>query len=275
MRQFSLRNSLGATISLQDRHGYAFFDEEGLGFDLETSFQRIEAQFRLIEEGLAQPQISGNLVISGLDAFAKYTAFLSFIRHTPLTLIYTSDQTIYLEGLITSLEKGDMINRRTLVCPLTFTGTSYWFDEVLVKEAAGEMPESTKMYSYTYPYEYASGEIGEIDIPSIALSSYFKLTIFGPTTNPKWQLYSGGTLVNSGKVTATIPSGDKLVVNTDPLEMEIAEYTTAGVLVTDRYPDSDFTTTRIFAIPPGDSTMIVSDDSVSAPVSWIEVKKRV
>ena len=275
MRKFSIRNSKGQTLSLQDKSGYAFFDEEGLGFDVEASFQRIGDQFRVIEEGFAQPRVSGNLVISGTDAFAKYTTFVAFCRYTPLTLIYVSDTTTYLEGFISSLQKGDMINRRTLVCPMVFTGTSYWYDDVIEEETGGELPASTKMYPYTYAYQYASGESGTVVINNGDLSSYFKLTIFGPTTYPTWQLYSGETLISSGRVLATIPDGDKLIVNSDPLEMEIAEYTNGNEYVSDRYPDSDFTTERIFVIPAGTSKMVISDSSVTAPTAWIEVKKRV
>jgi len=275
MRQFKIRNSLGQEIGLQDKQGYAFFDEEGLGFDIDASFQRIGDQFRLIEKGISQPQVSGNLVINGYDAYAKYTAFVAFCSYTPLVLIYEADQTLYLEGMVISLQKGDMINRRTLVCPMVFVGTSYWYDDVLAEEAAGSLPDSTKMYTYTYPYQYASGENGTVELVNGALNSYFKITIFGPATNPKWQLYSGGVLTNSGKILATIPEGNKLIVNSDPLEMEITEYTNSGTFVVDRYPDSDFTTERIFSIPPGTCKMLFSDDSVTAPVAWIEVKKRV
>lgn len=101
------------------------------------------------------------------------------------------------------------------------------------------------------------------------------MQIMGAALNPEWRLIVGGQIAASGKINADIIRGHKLVINTDPVNMEIAEYTVEEVFVTDRYKDSDFNTARIFQLPAGKSTLVVLSDSTNIPSVFIEVKHHV
>ena len=80
---------------------------------------------------------------------------------------------------------------------------------------------------------------------------------------------------NYGKINADISSTHKLVVNTDPSEMEIGEYTKTNTFVKSLYGRSDFSTERIFALPAGQCTFAVLAEGTSRPNVFVEVKKHV
>lgn len=133
----------------------------------------------------------------------------------------------------------------------------------------------TDKEGYTYPYRYASSVPGTVDIVNGNLESYFKITIFGPVTNPVWSLYKSGVRLETGRMNLTVPSGNKLVVDSNPATMEIAEYTAAGQFIANRYGDSDFTTARLFMLPAGNCSVVFTQDGVGTVNAFVEVKKRV
>ena len=62
--------------------------------------------------------------------------------------------------------------------------------------------------------------------------------------------------------------------NTSTSSMEISEYDGDGNFYRDLYGYSDFETKRLFALPPGESTLIVADDN-GTPNATLEVYRRV
>lgn len=131
-----------------------------------------------------------------------------------------------------------------------------------------------KVYPYQYSYRYGDTAQNVFDI-SCDLPSYFKLTIFGEATNPSWRVVQNGSIVKSGKLNATIGSSQKLVINTDPKNTEIALYTLSNTRINNLYGYSDFATERIFALPQGESQLQVLTEDEQSPKVMIEVLKHV
>ena len=160
-----------------------------------------------------------------------------------------------------------------LVCPVTFTGLSYWYEKS--EYQTGQRSEAGgKTYRYSYRYNYGSGP-SSIFTFDLSLPSYFKMEIMGECKNPVWRVIQNGETVLSGKINADISSTHKLVVNTDPSEMEIGEYTKTNTFVKSLYGRSDFSTERIFALPAGQCTFAVLAEGTSRPNVFVEVKKHV
>ena len=86
--------------------------------------------------------------------------------------------------------------------------------------------------------------------------------------NPVWTLYTGSGRHSSGRLNGSVLAGRQLIVDGDPLHMELAEYTADGVLAADRYQDSDFSTERFL-------TLVLSHDGLSVPQGFVEVTVRV
>lgn len=130
-------------------------------------------------------------------------------------------------------------------------------------------------YGYQYSYTYSSSETGTIAVDGIVVPSYCRVHIFGPCTNPVWSLYQNDALVAKGKCNVTIPAGYKLVIDSDPASMELAEYTSGNVFASDEYQNSDFSTARFITLPSGDSKFYFSQDDEAILSAYVEVKKRV
>ena len=124
-------------------------------------------------------------------------------------------------------------------------------------------------YHYTYNAEFS----GTMTFDTGPIDSYFRLSIFGPCVNPYYTLYVDNQPTKSGKFNLTLYANQKLVVDTHPATIEISKYNSAtDEFLADCYGTSDFTTERIFTIPPGNSYITIGAQDGS-PSAWIEVKK--
>jgi len=222
-------------------------------------------------------------------------------RYNPTREIYTyggddggeRTVTFILPSTITSLEEANAwLNSLAtpLICtfyrPLTYqltpTQLSNLIGQNTIKADAGEVTVTYrtdartefKVYPYQYSYKYGDTAQNVFDI-DCDLPSYFKLTIFGERTNPSWRVVQNGNIVKSGKLNATIGSSQKLVINTDPKQTEIALYTLSNTRINNLYGYSDFATERIFALPQGECQVQVLTEDEQPPKVMIEVLKHV
>lgn len=268
VRQFKLVNAVGAEWDLMRKDAY-FNSPSGLGMAKTFTTARTGYEFLILQELLSQKSVSGEMVFR---QYSTYEEFVSFITQTPLMLHYMPITKWYrIRCDVQSLSKTEK-SGPNLICPITFLCFGTWHEGVVVTQAEG--PEvGQKKYTYSYPYTYAETSAGSALIQNGDLESPCKLHIFGPVTNPSWALYKAGEKVMEGKVNATIPDGNKLVVDADPATMEIAEYTRNNVFVEDLYQDSDFSTARFVYAPPGTSTITFTHEGTADINAYVEVEK--
>ena len=190
---------------------------------------------------------------------ADYDAFLS-ANPAEITLVLQTPLTYTL----TPVQLSNLIGSNTIQADVGAVTVTYRTD------ARTEY----KVYPYQYSYKYGDTAQNVFDI-SCDLPSYFKLTIFGERTNPSWRVVQNGNIVKSGKLNATIGSSQKLVINTDPKNTEIALYTLSNTRINNLYGYSDFATERIFALPQGECQVQVLTEDEQPPKVMIEVLKHV
>ena len=96
----------------------------------------------------------------------------------------------------------------------------------------------------------------------------------GPITNPAWYVSVNNDVVASGAVTAEIPNGDKLVVNSKDGYLEVAEYTvSSNEFVRNLYQFTDFDRETFVLFPPGNSTLFVSAESETKIEAWVQIEE--
>lgn len=150
--------------------------------------------------------------------------------------------------------------------------TESWNDHTYNKDGTEKSGSPVTNIAYWY-YRYNEEFSGTMSFSMGVVESYFKLTIFGACVNPEYKLYVNGLPSKSGKFNLTLSANQKLVIDTHPASLEASIYNISNnEFVRDAYGDSDFTTERIFAIPPGDSFIVISGQD-SSPSAWIEVRK--
>lgn len=309
VRQFGIKNADSGDNEMYDLMdlNHMFMSPEGLGFGTEVETMRIGQTFIVTDEKPEQMSPSGDMWFS---TYEEYDKFAKFVNIGGCVLCYKPSDSIpwrYLE-VVVDMEKSE-IDHETgyLVCATTFKGTSRWYEAMNLSDTEGEISADAKIYKdqtettsseheqegrYYYIYElndsateqfskehegkyyyrYSAEYSGTISFDNGSSGSYFRLTIYGPCTNPRWLLYKNGEVIKTGKVTAEITQTQKFVVDTHPATMEISRYSNSGTFLEDLYGSSDFTTERIFEIPRGNSYMTIMGED-NAPRAWIEVKK--
>ena len=270
MRKFKLINKHGREYDMHRLSAF-FNSPDGLGWGVQSAKTKIGHAYIVTKTEEAEHAPSGDMVF---DGYEEYQNFLLFCQIGGLVLGYKPLNKWYFLDVDINIQKSEIDqSSQRLICPITFTGLSYWYEKS--EYQTGQRSEAGgKVYRYSYRYNYGSGP-SSIFTFDLSLPSYFKMEIMGECKNPVWRVIQNGETVLSGKINADISSTHKLVVNTDPSEMEIGEYTKTNTFVKSLYGRSDFSTERIFALPAGQCTFAVLAEGTSRPNVFVEVKKHV
>jgi len=272
IRKFKMINSLGNEWNLMRKDSF-LYSPEGLGVSKENEYIRIGSTYELIQSLTAQKSVNFNMLFK---SYSVYSDFADFIVYTPLKIAYMPlDEWVYIDGEITSMEKteidGDV---RRLICPCVFTASSMWYIPRAAQKTADDV-QNAKKYNYTYNYAYADELNGYIRINNKGSEdSPAKITIFGPITDPAWYVSVNNTVVASGAITADIPEGHKVVINSKDGDLEIAEY----IISTNRrlrnlYQYTDFDRETFVLFPPGNSVLFISGINEGSIEAWCEVEE--
>jgi hypothetical protein len=268
MREFKLINSIGAELDLMDTDNF-FSSPSGLGFEHDLEYVSAGYSFLETDDQLSQKVISGEIVFKG---YTEYTTFLDFAT-PPLTFCYKPSSTwFYITCKIQKLGKSEIKDHK-LICPVDFICTGTWYKALTVQQT--ELDEDIgKIYPYTYDYTYAETAAGSAEFNNTGLiPSPCKIHIMGEVINPSWSLIQGGVVLATGQVNTTIVAGNKLVIDSSPGSMEIAEYSTSDVYVQNRYSSSDFSTERFILIPVGISTLTFTHAGTNIIDAFVEVRQ--
>lgn len=268
MREFYLINAKGSRLSLNEEDMF-LSDPAGLGMAYESEYKNIENDFYKTMRKIAQKEISGTM---NFTEYAGYKKFIDFIQEQPLTLEYKADgDTYYIDGYIDSISKGEI--DVFLECPLSFkTTTNFYKRQTYV--LSREHVDNSKQYNYSYPYTYNDTSGGAMQyINDTALKHPAKIIIEGYAKKPHWQLMQNKEVLLDGRVNVTIEEGHKLVIESDPAKMEIAEYTKDNEYIANRYAVSDFTTKRFLSFPPGTTELSFSHEAENELKIYLEVRE--
>ena len=271
VRQFKLQNALGQTFDLMRQDAF-FYTPDGLGFIMDSEFMQIGGSYQLIETEAAQKSPAGIMVFKN---YAVYQEFVKFITPTPLKLMYKPlNEWAYLDCIVSRLSKAEIDYRdNRLKCNIDFQGTSKWYIP-RVAQRSGVETVNAKKYTYSYGYTYADSITGIINITNNSSeASPTIITIMGEITNPTWYLIVNGVTVQSGSVTDTIASGNKLVINSKDNALEIAEYTASNVFVRNLYQKSNFALDNFIYAPVGQSTLRVTGGVGDTIDAWVEIQE--
>lgn len=271
MRKFKLKNAEGTELDITTQDIF-YHLPYGLGFDRDIRTVQAGYDFIIIKDELKQKAPAGEMVFS---SYEKYQEFVRFCAKTPLVLGYMPiEEWGYIDCKILGLGKSELDRESgRLICPISFLGLSAWYKSIRSFTVQGGTGGG-KTYPYTYPYSYLDTAVGSVELYNDGLDdSPSKLHIFGPVTNPSWALIVGGETMLNGKVDATIGTGNKLVVDSSPKSIEIAEYTTANVFVRNLYNYGDFGTNRFILVPNGESLISFAHEGPETLTATVEVKQ--
>lgn len=271
MRKFKIKNSLGAEFDLMRKDAF-FHSPDGLGISYTTGTMNAgEGVF--IETSRIEDQHfpTGEMVFQGYE---QYNEFARFMESDGLVLCYSPmGSWQYMDIKLGSLGKSEIdASTRRLICPINFIGLTGWYAANVIYHTSSEQ-DGGKIYPYTYPYTYVDESSGTITILNTgSRNATCRINILGGVINPAWSLIKSGTVVATGKVDVTIDNGNKLVVDSNANQGEIAEYTVSNQYIQNLYQDSDFSTQRFIYAPPGESTLQFTHEGSAAIDAFVEVR---
>lgn len=271
MRKFSVINAKGTIFNMMRIDAF-FSDPSGLGTKAKNSYTKAGISFINTKSAIEQKKPSGTMNFTG---YKQYDEFMDVIKFKPLVLVYEpyEGNVLYMDCdsyEITKTEISHKTNR--LECKIKFNGTSTWYRKV--KALKNESLHKGKKYSYRYPYIYTELASGVINITNQSnLPAYAKITVLGPVKNPSWVLMKSGKTVATGKIDLTLKKGQRLVVNSDPTNLEICVCDENNQILEDAYEKSDFSTDRFIYPPPGESKLSFSHEDANEMKIWVEVRE--
>lgn len=256
MRQFALTNALGKVWDLNNLESF-FHDIKGLGQEHKVTYTQLGTKFAKEKDLLAQKNITGKIKF---HTYSEYREFSLFIQHKPLILSYKSDKTYNIKVSVDRLDKTEL-GTGGLYCQISFKGLGTYY-QLITAENMKEQTVTGKAFPYVYPYTYYDYSNGEVIMESDSvLESPTRISIFGPCTNPSYNHIVNGIKKASGKVNASIPTGNKLVIDAMEIPYSINEYTIDNVFVKDLYEKSDFSTERFIMLEYGKNKITFSHES--------------
>ena len=234
MREFSISNKSGEVYNLNNLRNF-MHDPTGLGFVRSSSYTQIGDRYEILRDSFEQATPSGMIRFKNEpqnSAYDKYMKFTRFLQDIPLTLHYRSNKHHMIDVVADILQKTEYTKALGgLDVALSFRALSKWYDEV---EDAGTTKAS--LYSDT-----------RNDGPC-------HIEITGVLTDPVWIQKVNGVQIMSGKVTASIASGETLHIRTDTNPYQMYKTDGSGT-VTDLYGSSDFSTERFVLLEYGENSI--------------------
>lgn len=269
MRKFKITNADGLVLDLMDKTSF-LSSPDGLGFDLNCDFNEVGDSYLPLKSRSAQKEIGGTLIIKG---YSKYQQVSALLVKNPVTLHYCPIGTLWytLPCLVRSLSKTELDNGY-LRCDIRFSALSKWTRNTENRRTSPTI-DNPKQYGYRYPYIYMDNVSGSINLMNQGYEdSPLIITVFGAVENPRWDLIVNGNVIATGELQGvTIQKGNKLVVNSEDGNLEIAEYTLNNEYVRNLYEYSNFETERFIKVPPGRSAIRIYGTTSGEIVAYVEV----
>ena len=272
IRKFRIINGEGTTYDLNSKQSL-FHSVGGLGFKDETQFQKIGTDYYPLEEVFAQGEITGQIFFYGREAaYERYHAFARFIRITPLTLEYVTNDTFKVPVRLVDIEKSELMEGGLgLNCEVTFKATGLFYKAVT--KYSETVYVGGKVYPYTYPYSYADISANTLMVESDSVAdSPCRITIYGPCENPIWKHYVNNELYATGAYLGTLRADHRLVIDTTKVPYSITERGVSGEIIADRYQSCDFTTERFILLKHGTNRISLSHDGLNSVDMMVEAK---
>jgi hypothetical protein len=243
----------------------------GLGFQDDTYLLQVGTIRKPLTENIFPQNPEGEIFFPEPNSYAKYREFTTFIRNTPLKLVYNPNGTdFFLPVRVKRIDKSEiMVGHVGLSCKVVFAPLeAYYITDYKIND--GSYGDG-KVYNYTYDYQYTN-TVTQTVVFSVDshIDSPTKITIYGPVENPRWSHYINNQLRASGNVNVTIPEGHKLIVDCTEVPFSIIELDNDGEFVADRYQQSNFSTDRFIFLQFGENRISVAQDGVDTVVLGVE-----
>lgn len=276
IRQFRLYNSKDDMIDLLNNLDFFGVDPEGLGVSFDNALYGSNANFLPSGRALNAQQFTISILFGAEtgESYQRYRDFVQFLNKPPYRLFYETDAgAYYRDCLLSELTKTELneyfVLQENFV--LDFTTPFYrWVNESYepTPDTAGDgkiyVDNSAGEHYYTYPYFYESDYNGKNGVFTIRNDSVYigasvgspvEITIYGPCSNPYWEVLLGSTVDQSDGFNIEVADGYRLVVSSVATEQRARLFAPDGT-VSNVYQQQDLARSNFVTLPEGQSRLI-------------------
>ncbi|MFQ8677398.1 MAG: phage distal tail protein domain-containing protein [Enterococcus avium] len=287
-RVFKMSNASGREYSLNQENGVLAINPSGLGVEFSNTFTQVKANFRNDKVDLNQNEIPLSLLFGTRkedEAYQLYSDFINFLNSPPFVLYYITDAGMnQRECVLKKLSKSEKsFGGGMLKEDFILEATTPWFTlESFHRQGISKKRGFGKIYDYRYSYRYNIDEFSaqnsiEIQNRSLYLSaddSYMSPTsiqIKGPVTNPAWNIYSNGSIVQSDRILDVVESGETLIVSSYAQDTKAIKILKDGTIM-NVYPKMDHSKTNFVRLPVGKNILVLDVGLADFNIEWREEK---
>lgn len=276
IRQFRLYNSKDDMIDLLNNLDFFGVDPEGLGVSFDNALYGSNANFLPSGRALNAQQFTISILFGAEtgESYQRYRDFVQFLNKPPYRLYYETDAgAYYRDCLLSELTKTELneyfVLQENFV--LDFTTPFYrWVNESYepTPDTAGDgkiyIDNTVGEHYYTYPYYYESDYNGKNGVFTIRNDSVYigastgspvEITIYGPCSNPYWEVLLGSTVDQSDGFNIEVAEGYRLVVSSVATEQRARLIAPDGT-VSNVYQQQDLARSNFVTLPEGQSRLI-------------------
>jgi len=268
-RKLYLVNEVGSTFYFDYVHNCLIENLDGLGFEFDIEYENFEADFVETKRSIPQRSITLDLVF--LDGYQGFTRWREFVtKSNKLRLFYSCDGVKYCyvnvrSSTKTQMESNSLRTQVVVDClSLWLVNKSYSFN---VRDMGGG-----KIYTYTYPHEYAvsfNGSITVVNESSRRIPMVIRL--IGNLYNPRVIVRQNGVEVSSLRLLIDERDQPTIEVSAVPTNQYINKI--EGSEVTDYYDKQDFSYDNFLYLPSGESEVFFDPGVREEATCEIEFKE--
>lgn len=276
IRQIRIYNAVDDMIDLLNNLDYFGINPDGLGVSFDNELYGANASFLSGGKALNNKQFEIQILFGANagDPYQLYNEFIQFLNKPPYRLYYeTSAGAFYRDCILSELTKSEL-NEYSILHEnfvLDFVTPFYrWVSEEYEPDldVAGDgkvyIDDTGGEHYYTNPYTYESDYSGKNGFFTIRNNSVYigasvgsplEITIYGPCTNPYWEVLIGSTVDQSDGFNLTIGQGYRLEVSSVATEQRAKLIAPDGT-ISNVYQQQDLARSNFVTIPEGQSRLV-------------------
>ena len=231
VRRFLLENEKGQQFRMDNLNEGCFLTSpSGLGYSYNVNFVQMGYDFIENNRKINQQILKGTAYFKSYNMVKNFIDYVESARN--LKWIYkipfeNEEKIFYRDVVITELDKTEKIGR-WLACPIKFASKSLWYEQnETIFKIKPQINETRWNFNWNTVFNDNSSQSINYENKSHT-DAPITLEIDGPVSNPNFEIYVNGELIQEVKIKVNILKYEKLIYNSKENEFSITKIKTDG-----------------------------------------------
>lgn len=275
IRTFTLINEYGQSYPLnQVRKGF-LMNPSGLGYAINRNYTLFGSEWIKSDDQIEQTPISGTIYFGSESPYQRSHEFTEFVLTSKeLTLSYeTPAGTYYKDVDISNYSKTEIGSSGYLECQIELMPKTLWYLPSNVRVSMNAASGNGLQFTFKLPNKFVNNRNGSAIITNDGhVPAPFKMTVYGPISNPMISLLDNGEEISKLRVVYDISAGETLEYSSKDGNIYIYVDDGNGNR-TDLATSLDITNDNIFKIPIGTYQIKMTADSALTSAAFTIYKQ--